>query len=138
MQRIALKVQNALDEIASALERVRAVVCWADPNASSFFLIIATVAALLVPLLGLHTLISFLLCWMVRPRHSCCMGLSEMLTCLIVCFWVVDTARVSQSTAPSSLLNSIHVNYSLQLLVQVNLLTWNCVMNEFPCVLALD
>ncbi|EIE27011.1 hypothetical protein COCSUDRAFT_83570 [Coccomyxa subellipsoidea C-169] len=67
MQRIALKVQNALDEIASALERVRAVVCWADPNASSFFLIIATVAALLVPLLGLHTLISFLLCWMLRP-----------------------------------------------------------------------
>ncbi len=87
MQRIALKVQNALDEIASALERVRAVVCWADPNASSFFLIIATVAALLVPLLGLHTLISFLLCWMVRPRHSCCMCLSEindMLDCLLL------------------------------------------------------
>lgn len=66
MQRIALKVQNALDEIASALERLRAVVCWADPNASAFFLMMATAAALLVALLGLHTLISFLLCWMVR------------------------------------------------------------------------
>ncbi|KAK9916339.1 hypothetical protein WJX75_001462 [Coccomyxa subellipsoidea] len=67
MQRIALKVQNALDEIASALERLRAVVCWADPNASAFFLMMATAAALLVALLGLHILISFLLCWMLRP-----------------------------------------------------------------------
>ncbi|BDA41056.1 probable FT-interacting protein 3 [Coccomyxa sp. Obi] len=67
MQRIALKVQNALDEIASALERVRAVVCWADPTASAFFLIIAMAAALLISVLGLHTLVSFLLCWMLRP-----------------------------------------------------------------------
>lgn len=65
MQRIALKVQNALDAIASALERGWVLVCWADPNASAFFLMIATVAALLVALLGLHTLVSILLCWMV-------------------------------------------------------------------------
>ena len=70
MQRIALKVQNALDEIASALERLRAVVCWADPTASAFFLIIAMAAALLVSVLGLHTLVSFLLCWMVRPEQQ--------------------------------------------------------------------
>lgn len=65
MQRIALKVQNALDDIASFLERLRGLVTWGDPTASAFFLLVATVAALAVATVGLHVLLSFLLCWLV-------------------------------------------------------------------------
>ena len=67
MQRIALKVQNVLDEVANVLERCQGLICWADPNASAFFLLMATAFALGVAVLGLHTILSFLLCWMVSP-----------------------------------------------------------------------
>ena len=68
MQKIALKVQNVLDDVASALERCNGLICWADPNASAFFLLIATSWALLIAVLGLHTVLSALLCWMVSPH----------------------------------------------------------------------
>ena len=66
MQRIALKVQNVLDEIASALERGLGVATWADPNASALFLLIAIAGALAVATLGLHTVLAVALCWLVR------------------------------------------------------------------------
>jgi hypothetical protein len=66
MQRIALKVQNVLDEIASFAERGLGVVTWADPNASAIFLLIAIAAALAIAALGLHTVLAVALCWLVR------------------------------------------------------------------------
>ena len=65
-----VQVQNVLDDVASILERCRGLVCWTDPNASAFFLLIATTWALGVAVLGLHTILSVLLCWMVR-RFAC-------------------------------------------------------------------
>lgn len=67
-----LQVQNVLDDVASILERCRGLVVWADPNASAFFLLIATSWALGVAVLGLHTILSALLCWMV----GCCASVS--------------------------------------------------------------
>lgn len=72
MQRIALKVQNVLDDVASVLERCQGLICWADPNASAFFLLMGTAFALGVAVLGLHTILSFLLCWMVSPPLNKC------------------------------------------------------------------
>lgn len=74
-----LQVQNVLDVVAGILERCRGLVCWTDPNASAFFLLIATTWALGVAVLGLHTILSALLCWMVRspaipPQAQCLLG----------------------------------------------------------------
>ena len=64
-----VQVQNVLDDVASILERCRGLVCWTDPTASTFFLLIGIVWALGVAVLGLHTILSGLLCWMVRALH---------------------------------------------------------------------
>ena len=61
-----VQVQNVLDDVASILERCRGLVCWTDPTASTFFLLIGMTWALGVAVLGLHTILSGLLCWMVR------------------------------------------------------------------------
>ena len=84
MQKIALKVQNVLDDVAGALERCNGLICWADPNASTFFLLIATSWALLIAVLGLHTVLSALLCWMVSPHPSLYASLA-----LILCVHVL-------------------------------------------------
>ena len=79
MQRIALKVQNVLDEAACFLERGAALTSWADPTASALFLLVATAGALAIAALGLHTVLAALLCWLVRcPVRPlcvlCCVG----------------------------------------------------------------
>ena len=81
MQRIALKVQNVLDEIASMLERGMGVVTWADPNASALFLFIAIAGALAIATLGLHTVLAFALCWLVRMCSATVLRLPWLMLC---------------------------------------------------------
>jgi hypothetical protein len=103
MQRIALKVQNALDGIASALERVRGVVCWADPTATAFTLLVATAAALAIAALGLHTLLSVLLCWLVSSLCCLLLCLNDQLPAFQSYLHSADGVSVCKGTASCAL-----------------------------------
>lgn len=122
MQKIALKVQNVLDDVASVLERCQGLICWADPNASAFFLLIATAWALGIAVLGLHTILSALLCWMVSTRtpcrciqcHCCGMAASRLapeVFCQDAAEWRRDACAVGVPMA--SLPPSLFVNVAL-------------------------
>ncbi len=66
-----VQVQNVLDDVASILERCRGLVCWTDPNCERLLPAHRQLTwALGVAVLGLHTILSGLLCWMVR-RSAC-------------------------------------------------------------------
>ena len=101
MQKIALKVQNVLDDVAGALERCNGLVCWADPNASAFFLLIATSWALLIAVLGLHTVLSALLCWMVSPHSS---FHASVPSCSMFMSWALGCTLLHLPLAPAALL----------------------------------
>ena len=82
-----------LDDVASILEQCRGLVCWADPNASAFFLLIGTAWALGIAVLGLHTVISFLLCWMVSIFVGRNLSPEEILTIWLCCVVKITSSR---------------------------------------------
>ena len=97
------QVQNILDEAASFLERGAALATWADPTASALLLLAATAGALAIAALGLHTVLAFLLCWLVRlfrPLSAtgalaiAALGLHTVLAFLLC--WLVSLTRPSR------------------------------------------
>ncbi|KAK9810133.1 hypothetical protein WJX72_005374 [[Myrmecia] bisecta] len=67
LQRVALAVQNLLDDLASNLERVHAVVTATDPSATLLFVFVFGLLALLIGHVGFPPVLAVGLCWQVRP-----------------------------------------------------------------------
>ena len=60
-------MQNLLDDVATVLERLQALLTWQDPVATGACLVVLSVVAALVSVLGWRTVLSFALCFVVRP-----------------------------------------------------------------------
>eukprot|EP00884_Botryococcus_braunii_P007164 jgi/Botrbrau1/16449/Bobra.0142s0045.1 len=65
--RVALKVQNVLDDMATTLERGGSFFTWVDPLATSLFVSACLLLALLIHSLPLSYIIAGGLCWSLRP-----------------------------------------------------------------------
>lgn len=63
--KVALAVQNQLGSLAEVLERLHALITWADPRATLIFLFICLAAALAIAAFSLPVVMSIGLCWTV-------------------------------------------------------------------------
>lgn len=67
VQVIATKVQNILDMLAAAMERIHFLVSWRDPIATQVFTFICFLAGVLILSLGLRAVLFFGFFWILRP-----------------------------------------------------------------------
>ncbi|KAI8112634.1 hypothetical protein M9434_003955 [Picochlorum sp. BPE23] len=64
---ILLRVQTVCDGLASTMERFISLATWKDPLATTIIIIVLTVVAMLIFLVGPRILIAALLCFLIRP-----------------------------------------------------------------------
>lgn len=64
---IAIKVQNALDMLATFMERIHALVTWRDPMATRLFTLVLFIIAVVVLAFGLRITLCIALVWQLRP-----------------------------------------------------------------------
>ena len=63
--RVALAVQNYLDDMANTLERLHATINWTDPKATLIFLFACLAIVLAIAAFSLPVVLSIGLCWTV-------------------------------------------------------------------------
>lgn len=63
--KVALSVQNYLEDFADTLERLHAFINWADPKATLVFIFACLLASLGIAALSLPVVLSIGLCWTV-------------------------------------------------------------------------
>jgi hypothetical protein len=65
--KVALTVQNMLEDFADTLERMHAFINWADPWATLIFIFICLGGCLAIAAFSLPVVLSLGLCWTVPP-----------------------------------------------------------------------
>ena len=63
--RVALAVQNYLEDMANTLERLHDFISWADPRATTIFLSAILIVVLAIAAFSLPLVLSVGLCWTV-------------------------------------------------------------------------
>ena len=67
--KVALAVQNYLGDAAEVLERLHALITWADPRATLIFLFACILGALAIATFTLPLCLSLGLCWTVGLQY---------------------------------------------------------------------